>query len=85
MKIKLNSKLAIVSGSTAGIGLAIARGLAAAGARVVVTSRTEARVQHASGQGISRLDMTTPAGQPIACPVTRAPLRRPSAFRRVSR
>jgi len=47
MKIELNGKLAIVSGSTAGIGLAIARGLAAAGARVVITGRTEARVQRA--------------------------------------
>jgi NAD(P)-dependent dehydrogenase (short-subunit alcohol dehydrogenase family) len=47
MKIELNGKLAIVSGSTAGIGLAIARGLAAVGARVVITGRTEARVQRA--------------------------------------
>lgn len=47
MKIDLSGKLAVVSGSTAGIGLAIARGLAAAGARVVVTGRTEARVQRA--------------------------------------
>jgi NAD(P)-dependent dehydrogenase (short-subunit alcohol dehydrogenase family) len=47
MKIDLNGKLAIVSGSTAGIGLAIARGLAAVGARVVVTGRTDARVRHA--------------------------------------
>jgi NAD(P)-dependent dehydrogenase (short-subunit alcohol dehydrogenase family) len=47
MKIDLNGKLAVVSGSTAGIGLAIARGLATTGARVVVTGRTEARVQHA--------------------------------------
>jgi len=47
MKIDLNGKLAIVSGSTAGIGLAIARGLAAVGAHVVVTGRTDARVHHA--------------------------------------
>ena len=47
MQIDLTGKSAIVSGSTAGIGLAIARGLAGAGARVVVTGRTEARVQHA--------------------------------------
>jgi NAD(P)-dependent dehydrogenase (short-subunit alcohol dehydrogenase family) len=47
MNIDLTGKLAVVSGSTAGIGLAIARGLANAGARVVVTGRTEARVQHA--------------------------------------
>lgn len=47
MKIDLSGKQAIVSGSTAGIGLAIARGLAAAGARVVITGRTQARVQRA--------------------------------------
>lgn len=47
MKIDLSSKLAIVSGSSAGIGLAIARGLAAVSARVVVTGRTEARVENA--------------------------------------
>ncbi|EVT88747.1 hypothetical protein Z046_19465 [Pseudomonas aeruginosa VRFPA09] len=36
MQIDLSDKLAIVSGSTAGIGFAIASGLAAAGATVVV-------------------------------------------------
>lgn len=45
MNIDLTGKIALVSGSTAGIGLAIARGLAAAGARGVVTGRTEARVR----------------------------------------
>ena len=47
MHINLAGKRAVVSGSTAGIGLAIARGLAAAGAHVVVNGRTEARVQTA--------------------------------------
>ncbi|MBG9390604.1 SDR family NAD(P)-dependent oxidoreductase [Caenimonas aquaedulcis] len=61
MKIELNGKLAVVTGSTAGIGLAIARGLAAAGARVVITGRTEARVQAAienirAGQPDAQLD-----------------------------
>ena len=36
MNIELNGKLASVSGSTAGIGLAIARGLAATGARIAI-------------------------------------------------
>jgi len=47
MKIDLSNKLAIVSGSTAGIGFGIARGLAQAGAEVVVNGRSQARVDHA--------------------------------------
>jgi NAD(P)-dependent dehydrogenase (short-subunit alcohol dehydrogenase family) len=44
MDLKLTNKLALVTGSTAGIGLAIAQSLAAEGARVIVNGRTEARV-----------------------------------------
>jgi len=47
MNINLRNKRAVVSGSTAGIGLAIARGLAAAGAHVVINGRTDERVQAA--------------------------------------
>lgn len=47
MNIDLSTRSAIVTGSTAGIGLAIATGLAAAGAAVVVTGRTQARVDEA--------------------------------------
>jgi NAD(P)-dependent dehydrogenase (short-subunit alcohol dehydrogenase family) len=47
VNIELPNKRAVVTGSTAGIGLAIARGLAAAGAHVVINGRTEARVQAA--------------------------------------
>ncbi len=47
MKIDLSSKTAIVTGSTSGIGFAIAQGLAAAGATVVVNGRTEQAVQTA--------------------------------------
>jgi NAD(P)-dependent dehydrogenase (short-subunit alcohol dehydrogenase family) len=36
MHINLSGKTAIITGSTAGIGLAVAKGLAAAGARVIV-------------------------------------------------
>lgn len=50
MKIDLSGKHAIVSGSTAGIGLAIALGLAQAGATVVVNGRTQARVDQALEQ-----------------------------------
>ena len=44
MDFGLKGKLAVVSGSTAGIGLAIATTLASEGAKVVVNGRTEARV-----------------------------------------
>ena len=47
MQIDLTGKRAIVSGSTAGIGFAIAQGLARAGAEVTVTGRTQARVDAA--------------------------------------
>jgi NAD(P)-dependent dehydrogenase (short-subunit alcohol dehydrogenase family) len=47
MKIDLEGLTAIVTGSTAGIGRAIAEGLARAGASVVVNGRTQARVDEA--------------------------------------
>jgi NAD(P)-dependent dehydrogenase (short-subunit alcohol dehydrogenase family) len=47
MNLKLENKTAFVTGSTAGIGFAIARLLAAEGARVIVNGRTEARVSEA--------------------------------------
>lgn len=47
MDLKLTDKLALVSGSTAGIGFAIASALAAEGARVIVNGRSEARVSEA--------------------------------------
>jgi NAD(P)-dependent dehydrogenase (short-subunit alcohol dehydrogenase family) len=72
MRIDLSRRHAIVTGSTAGIGLAIASGLAAAGAQVVVTGRTQARVdaaiasisQRIAGAQVSGLaaDLGTQAG-----------------------
>ena len=54
MDLQLRDKLAVVSGSTAGIGYAIAEALAKEGARVVVNGRTQAAVTEAVskiGQG----------------------------------
>ena len=47
MNLQLENKLALVTGSTAGIGFAIAKALAAEGARVVVNGRSETRVAEA--------------------------------------
>lgn len=50
MNIQLHGKTAIITGSTAGIGFAIAKGLAESGAAVVVNGRTEQRVRQAVTQ-----------------------------------
>jgi NAD(P)-dependent dehydrogenase (short-subunit alcohol dehydrogenase family) len=47
MKIDLTGKTALVTGSTSGIGHAIAKGLAAAGAAVVINGRTQDKVDAA--------------------------------------
>jgi NAD(P)-dependent dehydrogenase (short-subunit alcohol dehydrogenase family) len=69
MDLKLKGKLALVSGSTAGIGHAIAAALAAEGARVIVNGRSQASVDDAvarirAGEGGEVLgfagDLSTP-------------------------
>lgn len=50
MDLQLTNKLALVSGSTKGIGLAIATGLAREGARVIINGRTEKSVSEAVGK-----------------------------------
>ena len=47
MDLKLNGKIALVTGSTAGIGFAIAQALASEGAHVYVNGRTQERVDAA--------------------------------------
>ncbi|MDM9586227.1 MULTISPECIES: SDR family NAD(P)-dependent oxidoreductase [unclassified Nostoc] len=56
MDLKLHGKSALVSGSTAGIGLAIALGLAQEGASVIVNGRSEERV----AQAIAKIKHSTP-------------------------
>jgi len=48
LDLDLHGRTALVSGSTAGIGLAVACGLAAQGARTLVNGRTQARVDAAT-------------------------------------
>jgi NAD(P)-dependent dehydrogenase (short-subunit alcohol dehydrogenase family) len=71
VNIDLSGKTAVVTGSTQGIGLAIAKGLAAAGARVAVNGRTSERVEEAvdslrKGAGVEVIgvaaDVTTDDG-----------------------
>ncbi|QIB35750.1 SDR family NAD(P)-dependent oxidoreductase [Ancylobacter pratisalsi] len=67
MKIDLSGKSALVTGSAAGIGFAIAKGLHEAGARVVVNGRTADSVATAvsrlGGSASGRdIDLSTPEG-----------------------
>ncbi|MEK6397970.1 MAG: SDR family NAD(P)-dependent oxidoreductase [Terriglobus sp.] len=69
MDLGLKGKIALVTGSTAGIGLAIAKGLAAEGATVWINGRTQERVDAALKQisgdvhGIAT-DLSTAEGTP---------------------
>ena len=49
MDLQLNDKTALVTGSTAGIGLEIARKLAVEGAKVIITGRNKAKLDQAVG------------------------------------
>ena len=62
MQIVLSGRTAVVTGSTAGIGLAIATGLASAGAHVVITGRTQARVDQAIAEVRSQVAGATLTG-----------------------
>jgi NAD(P)-dependent dehydrogenase (short-subunit alcohol dehydrogenase family) len=63
MNLQLSHKLALITGSTAGIGYAIAETLAAEGARVIITGRTQTAVDAA----VEKLGRTT-SGELIGFP-----------------
>ena len=64
MDLGLKGRRALITGSTAGIGYAIAKGLAAEGARVTITGRTQASVDAALGR--LRKDVPKAAAQGVA-------------------
>lgn len=59
MDLQLKNKCAFVSGSTGGIGLAIAKVLASEGAEVILNGRTQARID----QAIVRLNSEVPGAK----------------------
>lgn len=59
MDLQLQDKLALVSGSTKGIGLAIAQALALEGARVILNGRSEASV----AEGLARVRQNVPGAK----------------------
>jgi NAD(P)-dependent dehydrogenase (short-subunit alcohol dehydrogenase family) len=65
MELHLEDKLALVTGSTAGIGFAIAKALAAEGARVIVNGRNEKRVAGA----VAGIRTAVPAARLEALPL----------------
>ena len=59
MDLHIENRRALITGSTAGIGFAIARGLAAEGAQVTLTGRTQAGIDAA----LARLRAAAPAAR----------------------
>ncbi len=62
MNIDLSGKLAVVSGSTEGIGFAVAAGLAAAGAAVVLNGRDPGKLEAAVGRMLALVPNATARG-----------------------
>jgi NAD(P)-dependent dehydrogenase (short-subunit alcohol dehydrogenase family) len=66
MDLQLTGKVAVVTGGSAGIGLAIARGLAAEGAHVALCARDETRLRSAAAEIEGVRVLTVPADLAVA-------------------
>jgi 3-oxoacyl-[acyl-carrier protein] reductase len=65
-KSSLDGKVALVTGASRGIGLAIATRFAAAGARIAICSRAaDATGEQRLGEAIERIERAAPAGTPV--------------------
>lgn len=71
MDLKIQGKAALVTGASGGLGLAVAKALAAEGARVAICSRDKSRIEAAAGLVG---DGTVPLVCDMADPVARASL-----------
>jgi NAD(P)-dependent dehydrogenase (short-subunit alcohol dehydrogenase family) len=67
MNLELGARRALITGSTGGIGYAIARGLAAEGAQVTITGRTQASVDAALARLRAELPKASAAGVAADC------------------
>jgi NAD(P)-dependent dehydrogenase (short-subunit alcohol dehydrogenase family) len=72
MNLHLNGKTALVTGSTAGIGLAIASKLAAEGATVTIVGRSQSKLDEAAGKLKVRALLADPATAEGAATLVRA-------------
>jgi NAD(P)-dependent dehydrogenase (short-subunit alcohol dehydrogenase family) len=82
MNLKLTDKTALVSGSTKGIGFAIATGLAREGARVIVNGRSEKAVAASKERHYFDLKSIGSFHPPNPAPAGSARVARPEAAQR---
>jgi len=71
MDLHIENRRALITGSTAGIGFAIARGLAAEGAQVTLTGRTQAAIDAALGRLRAALPSARADGVAADCATVR--------------
>lgn len=71
MDFGLSGRVALVSGASSGLGLAVATELVREGCRVTICSRSEERINEAAEQIRRETGAGTPNLLPVACDVTR--------------